>query len=158
MSFNAHYQSGYDVVIENAAFYPDLNIQDWQTDYRIDDRQPESALSHLLTNAMFSVNQDLRNWRLDQEDQEIDSLSEVVLEDMPPNMPVTLYKTAVFNRATAEYLMAYADYSVTEAKNVTKSGTERAEEKQSISEVHYRNAMAAIRTLRGDTGTRVSLR
>ena len=71
---------------------------------------------------------------------------------------VVLYFSAVYNRAKADYLSEFADYATTEAKDVSKPGTDRVEAKHEHATTFYRNSTAAVRRIQGKTDTRVSLR
>lgn len=158
MSFQARQPTTYISTLENDGFFPDLELAYWQQTFRIDDRLPEETLLDLLLQACLSVNTDLQAWQCRQVNQ-----GYLSLEAVPANQVggkshlVTLYQSAVYNRATADYLVQFADYSTTEAKDAGKSGVERVEAKQQHATTHYRNAMAAIERIKGRSDTYVRL-
>lgn len=152
MSFNAIQPPTYAAEVENDGFYPALTIPDLQRIGKLDNRLPEQTLIDYLANAMYSVNTDLLRWQCQQHQR-----GYYALHDIPGSMvsgqthQVMLYKSAAYNLATARILDDFPEYAMTE------DGASRAQDKQLLAQVYYRNSQAAVRKIMGKSDTFVRL-
>ena len=157
MSFQARQPTTYTSTLENDGFFPDLELAYWQKIFRIDDRLPEETLLDLLLQACLSVNTDLQAWQCRQVNQGYLSLEAVPANQVGGKSHLAIwYQSAVYNRATADYLVQFADYATTEVKETGKAEN-RVEAKQQHATTHYRNAIAAIERIKGRSDTYVRL-
>ena len=152
MSFNAIQPATYTALVENDGFYPELTIPDLQRIGKLDNRLPEQNLIDYLSLAMYSVNTDLLRWQCEQQ-----SRSYYALQDVPGAIVggqthlLMLYKSAVYNLATARILDDFPEYAMSE------DGTSRSKDKQLLAQVYYRNSQAAVRKIAGKSDTFVRL-
>ncbi len=152
MSFNAVQPATYTAVVENDGFYPELTIPDLQRIGKLDNRLPEQTLIDYLGLAMVSVNTDLSRWQCQQMQR-----GYYALQDVPGAMVggqthlLMLYKSAVYNLATARILDDFPEYAMTD------DGSGRAQDKQLLAQVYYRNSQAAVRKIAGKSDTFVRL-
>lgn len=157
MSFNAIQPATYTALVENDGFYPELTIPDLQRIGKLDNRLPEQTLIDYLGLAMYSVNTDLLRWQCTQQ-----SRGYYALQDVPGAMvggqthQVMLYKSAVYNLATARILDDFPEYAMT-TNGSQSDGVERAQSKQLLAQVYYRNSQAAVRKIAGKSDTFVRL-
>lgn len=96
--------------IPNIPFWPDLNISQFQADYRLPGEYRESMLEDRLKLAMIWANTQLEGWKKEQVTDGVVSLGEVPVGESPAwgSPLVLLYIRAVSCHAKALLLEDYA--------------------------------------------------
>lgn len=110
----------------NDGFFPDLSLDEFLRDYRLPgDYAAEMVKSHVAL-AMIDVNNNLEDWRLDQETAGFTTLADIPAPQIDGvSTLVRLYRRAVFCRAKAELLMQFATVTRREAgENSAKEAPE----------------------------------
>lgn len=115
MSFNATgTPEPADLIIENHAFFPELDLSDFRTAMRVDNVATEDRAHHALTAGMMETNRRLAEWMQFQQAEGKATLAEVpVSAGQPPNEKTYLYKRAVYALAKASLVERYRDYDTT---------------------------------------------
>ncbi len=158
-SFSAAVPKHYTGTIENNGFWPDLELEAFMTAYGVDTRLDEATIRNLLLNAMLTVNNDLSDWVQHQRDEhgatEIGEVQAEVLNGR--HLYIVLYEMAVYNRAKADFLHNFVEYSTTGTRGQRGQGEDRVEEKQEHADHYYASSLKAIRRIKGKRGARVKL-
>lgn len=152
MTFSATKPGTYQATVSGDDFYPPALLAEWQEKYRIDDRWSESALFDLLALSVLHVHTQLQLWQEQQKKQGYTRLEQVpgsLVGGQAHNR--VLYHSAVYNHATAEYLLQFSDYASSDA------GQTRSRAKQQNATLHYRNSSAALRMIQGKEDTFIRL-
>lgn len=140
------------VVITNAAFFPDLNLQEFRDSMRLDGTVTDERAQHALEAGMSDVNRSLAEYMKVQKDLGLDTLENVPDADWHPSgTNVRLYLRAVWCLAKASLIERYRDYDATGA------GHERSESMDLTSDDLRRDAAWAISDIRGVQRTTVEL-
>ena len=107
----------------NLAFYPAISLIDFRADYRVDDTATDQRTVVSLNRAMIRVNDELKAWRVTQED-----LGYATLDDIPSDNYGGVsalewhYLSAIYNNAKADLIESYRDF------DSTRSGHDKADE------------------------------
>lgn len=138
--------------ITNAAFFPDLKLEEFRAAMRVDAvATPERAMQALRA-AVIEANNRLSRWLTEQINQGFNSIAEVpakpgAIEDQNK----FLYLRAVWSLAKANLIERYRDY------DTTKSGQEKAELLAESVDDLRRDAAWAINDLVGAPRSTVEL-
>lgn len=109
-----------NVVIKNAVFFPDIQLLDFQTRFRVDGSQMEERQIQALTWALFEVNAVLTDdsieskgkgsWVYQMLNKGYDELKQVSGNDLGDcSEKITLYLTAVYSKAKATLIATYPE-------------------------------------------------
>ncbi len=138
--------------ISNTFFFPDLSLQEYREDMRVDGTVTPERLRKALRTAIAEVNAELFVYRENQQGAGYTSLADVPAEKIDGiSQRVTFYKQAVFSWARATLMEKYRDYDAT-AEGVKKSDALD----EAIGEV-WRNAHWAINGVQDRTHMTVEL-
>ncbi|WP_137681183.1 head completion/stabilization protein [Aurantiacibacter suaedae] len=140
-------------ILQLGPFWPDIDINHFRDVQRIGGTLiPDNRLIDALSGAVLTVDGDLAAWRAGQED-----LGRTRLTDVPAAMIgdetrlVKLWRRAVYAHATADLRETHGDLTA------TGSGQSRGELLDMSAEDHRRNAVHAIRDIKGVGRTAVEL-
>jgi hypothetical protein len=140
------------VIITNAAFFPDLNLQELRDSMRLDGTVTDERAQHALEAGMFDANRSLADYMKSQKDLGFDSLENVPDADWQPSgTNVRLYLRAVWCLAKANLIERYRDY------DSTGKGEARAEAMDLTGDDLRRDAAWALSDIRGANRTTVEL-
>lgn len=135
-------------------FWPDIDVNDFREVMRVGG--PEITHERLVTalhGGLASLMAETRVWKAAKIAAGYTTLAAVPSDDEIDGEPlnVILYRRAVYGYAAADLLENYRDTTATGA------GLGRIEERQPTAGDHKRNAIHAIRDLKGQKRTRVGL-
>lgn len=140
------------VIITNADFFPDLNLQEFRDSMRLDGTVTDERAQHALEAGMFDANRSLADYMKSQKDLGFDSLENVPDADWQPSgTNVRLYLRAVWCLAKANLIERYRDY------DSTGKGEARAEAMDLTGDDLRRDAAWALSDIRGANRTTVEL-
>lgn len=136
-----------DKTVENALFWPDLNLSQFQSIYRLPAEYREVLMEERVKLAMVWANKQLAAWRVEKETAGVFSLDEVIVDDndfLGDDHPLELlYLRAVSCHAKAILL---ADYPTMMRKSDAQSD---AKESEDTADQWHRMAMDALNDLQG---------
>ncbi|MDR3300890.1 MAG: head completion/stabilization protein [Candidatus Accumulibacter sp.] len=128
-------------------FWPAINPGDCRALMQLDGTVSNPRLIHALTEAVVSVNHDLKAWRLQQTAATLEDVDD---DEGQERLPF-LYRRAVYETAAADLMERYLRFDATgDAQN-------RAEQQEPAIEDHRRNAFWAIRDLKGEARSTIEL-
>ncbi|MDR1853484.1 MAG: head completion/stabilization protein [Azoarcus sp.] len=139
--------------INSHPFWPAIEPDECRQLMDLDGNVTNARLVFVLTEAIVSVNADLKCWRKQLEQAGVPSLDAIVDEEAPvaPSRLVYLYQRAVCERAHAELIERYLRY------DATGEGTATADELQATADNHRRNSFYAVRDLKGEPRSTMEL-
>lgn len=136
-----------DVVIKNNAFFPDINLGEFQEEYRIDSHNREKTIREHTLLAIVEVNRVLKPKVSEWLKLEYDSLQDVPSGELDGEHElVLLYKTAVFCSARAKLMSVYP--SMNRRDRQAKDSEESEESIESFQD----KSDQAIQLILGDSG------
>lgn len=123
-----------DRTLVNDAFYPDVELQQFQVLYRVPAEYTEELIEHQLSLAISRVNDSLAFWRSDQQAAGHNTLAEVPSQQINGSSAlVQLYLRAVYCECKSEILQ---EFSTVErkpvAENLAKTGEETSDRYRAI--------------------------
>jgi len=130
MSFSAMPRSDVPTeTLENSAFWPDLELTEFMTRYRIPSDHHVDLVREQLCLAMAEINRQLSSWQAEREAEGYASLATVPADEIDGGSAlVRLYKRAVHCYAKGQLLTDFASVvRRQEAENLGKEAPERAE-------------------------------
>jgi len=134
-------------------FWPDIDINDFRNAMRIGGTAiPDDRVSDALLGAVISVDRDLSLWRASREadgNATLVSVSDVQIGG--ENRLALIFRRAVYAYAAADLLETHRDVTA------TGTGQSRAPEMDMRADDHRRNAVHAIRDIKGLGRTTVEL-
>lgn len=140
------------VIITNAAFFPDLNLQEFRDSMRLDGTVTDERAKHALEAGMFDANRSLSEYMTAQQGLGFDTLEDVPDVDWQPlGTNVRLYLRAVWCLAKASLIERYRDYDATGA------GHDQADAMDITGDDLRRDAAWALSDIRGANRTTVEL-
>ncbi len=131
--------------VEAGPFWPDIDLNTARDIVRIGSSTiPDARLIAAVEGAIISVDNDLADWRAVQEDAGFTTLAGVSDRQIngKPRLAV-LWQRAVLATATADLMETHRDVTA------TKEGAARAEEILPTADDHRRNAVQAVRDIKG---------
>ncbi len=141
-----------DPVLENVAFWPDIEVSAFRDVERMREEVPTPRLVHALSAAMADINRQLADWMQHRVDAG---------HTTHRALPITawqrathyadLYRRAVYALAHADLLERYVDYSA------TNTGDERAQAKEAAVDDYRRASRWAVSEIEGRTHSTVEL-
>jgi hypothetical protein len=138
--------------LANASFYPDIDLQDLRDAMRLDGTVTPARLRHAAVEATASVNDELRAWRLTQQNAGHARLADVPAEKIDDDtVLVARYLRAVYCLTKANLTERYRDF------DATHDGHARAAELESPIDDLRRDARWAITDILGTRRTSVEL-
>ena len=140
--------------IQNSPFWPDLNLSQFQANYRLPVEYRESMLEDRLKLAMVWANNQLFGWKAEQEAAGVASLGEKQVADAPVwgSPLVLLYIRAVSCHAKALLL---EDYATVMRKSDAVSD---AKESEDTTDKWHRMAVDALNDLQSKPRIHAELR
>jgi len=141
-----------DSTIDNIPFFPVIKIKEVREAQRLDGTVTTERLKKAIISAIIEVNNDLTQWRWQQQEQGIHSLEELT-EDIidGESKYIHLYKQAVYCWANALINDRYLNYDAT-----AKAVKQVEPEQQSAGDL-YRDARYAIRDILGKSHSTMEL-
>lgn len=141
-----------DSTINNIPFFPAIKIKEVREAQRLDGTVTTERLKKAIISAIIEVNNDLTQWRRQQQEQGIHSLEELT-EDIidGESKYIHLYKQAVYCWANALINDRYLNYDAT-----AKAVKQVEPEQQSAGDL-YRDARYAIRDILGKSHSTMEL-
>ncbi|GHU34884.1 phage capsid completion protein [Betaproteobacteria bacterium] len=149
MSFIAPAPTTPEADLPHHPFWPAISPADFRAVMNVDGTVTTPRLVFALTEAVVTINNDLKAWREAAQGSGATTLAEVDPGD-PVRLPF-LYRRAVFERAKADLMERMIGYSA------TADGQKRAEAQEPAIDDHYRNALWAVRDMLGECRTTVEL-
>ncbi len=132
------------LVIANHPFFPDINTQHLRNTQRLDSTISNDRLRESLLIALASVNADLHEWRLEQENNGVSYIAETTTEQLDgESVNLLLYRRAVYSLTHASLLERYRNF------DTTLHGSKLAEQKESTADDLARDARFAVRDILG---------
>lgn len=140
-------------VITTGAFWPEIDVTDFRKVMRTGGGSvPDERVIPALKRAIIDVGRDLVSWRGAQITAGHATLADVPGEEVDGECEyVILWREAVYGYAMAALIETSRDITA------TNEGARRAEESMPTSDDHRRNALRAIRSIKGRTGLDVDL-
>jgi hypothetical protein len=139
-------------IISNSQFWPDIDISVLRSAIRLDGTVTEPRLIHAVINAIAWVNQDLADWRKEQQAIGITSLANVEAEQINhESILIQHYLRAVYAMTKANLIEHYRDF------DSTGDGHKAADKLELSADDLYRDARFAIRDIIGQSHTTVEL-
>lgn len=133
-----------DEVIENHAFFPNIALSEIRNAMRIDGTVTNERLKHSAIEAIQTVNQDLKTYRLQAQQHEQTTLAESDDEAIHgESRLVYLYKRAVFCLTAANLYERYRSY------DSTRDGSNKADELSDTAGDLKRDYHFAVRDILG---------
>ena len=133
------------LVISNHPFFPDIDTQHLRATQRLDSTITNERLREALLIALASVNDDLREWRLEQENRGTTYIAETTTERLDgESVNQHRYRRAVYSLTHANLLEHYRNF------DATTHGSKLAEQKESIADDLARDAPFALRDILGN--------
>lgn len=140
------------VIITNADFFPDLNLQEFRDSMRLDGTVTDERAQHALEAGMFDANRSLSEYMTAQQGLGFETLEDVPDADWQPlGTNVRLYLRAVWCLAKASLIERYRDYDATGA------GHDQADAMDITGDDLRRDAAWALSDIRGANRTTVEL-
>lgn len=140
------------ITITNAAFFPDLKLQEFRDSMRLDGTVTDERAQHALEAAMFDTNRSLAEYMKAQKELGFDNLENVPDADWQPSgTNVRLYLRAVWCLAKANLIERYRDY------DATGNGHDQADAMDITGDDLRRDAAWALSDIRGANRTTVEL-
>ncbi|CAK7056382.1 MAG: hypothetical protein CITR_02433 [Citrobacter freundii] len=132
------------LVISNNSFFPDIDTQHLRTAQRLDSTITNERLREALLIALASVNEDLREWRLERENRGIARIADTTAERLDgESVNLHRYRRAVYSLTHANLLERYRNF------DATAHGSKLAEQKESTADDLTRDARFAVRDILG---------
>lgn len=132
------------LVISNNPFFPDIDTQHLRAAQRLDSTITNERLREALLIALASVNEDLREWRLEKENRGIDHIADTATERLDgESVNLHRYCRAVYSLTHANLLERYRNF------DTTAHGSRLAEQKESTADDLTRDARFAVRDILG---------
>lgn len=152
MSFIATAGNSAGKVITNNSFFPDVSLDKCRELTRLDGTVTDGRLEHALINAIAQTNQDLYEWRIEQQSNGIAKLEDIP-SDTINNKSILLhhYERAVFCFSRANLIERYADY------DTTAKGDKKTDSLQDTIADLRRDGRYAVRDLLGVNHVTVDL-
>lgn len=141
-----------NTTITNAAFFPDVSLEDFRTAMKVDAVATQERALHALRAAVIEVNNRLSKWLTEQI-----NLGYLKIDDIPKQpaeiegQTKFLYLRAVWSLAKANLIERYRDY------DTTKSGQEKTEALTESADDYRRDCAWAINDLIGTPRATVEL-
>jgi len=132
-------------IIENAPFWPDLNLSKFQAVYRLPAEYRQELLEERLKLGMVWANRELASWRKAKQDSGASSLKEVPVDenDCPASdHPLVLFYTRAVSCHAKALLLA--DYATMMRKSDAQSDSKESED---IADQWHRFAADALNDL-----------
>lgn len=140
------------VIIANAPFFPDIDLDAFRETMRVDNTVSDERAVHALETAMSDVNGQLSTWMQNQVDAGAASIHDVQQPAWQPDgYHVRLYLRAVFSLAKANLIERYRDY------DTTGTGHDKADALAPADDDYRRDAAWAIADMRGEQRTTIEL-
>jgi hypothetical protein len=130
---------GDDYVITNAAFWPDISLNDFKAGMRVVDKNAEPLLL-ALQGAMWAVNKELSAWRDEQVLLGYTTLDLVPVDSL---QYVSAYQLAVYHGAKGALLDRYRDV------DTTNTGHDKASDLELNAVEHHRQSRRFTRMIQG---------
>ncbi|ACR70272.1 phage head protein [Edwardsiella ictaluri] len=132
------------LIISNPPFFPDIDTQHLRAAQRLDGTITNERLREALLIALASVNDDLREWRLEQEQRGVTCIQETTSEQLDgESVNLHRYRRAVYSLTHANLLERYRNF------DATAHGSKLAEQKESTADDLARDARFAVRDILG---------
>lgn len=132
------------LTISNHPFFPDIDTQHLCNMQRLDATITNERLREALLIALTSVNDDLREWRLEQESRGVTRIMETTAERLDgESVNLHRYHRAVYSLTHANLLKRYRNF------DTTVHGGKLAEQKESTADELARDARFAVRDILG---------
>lgn len=134
-------------------FWPDIDVNAFRDSQRIGGTLiADARVQDALMSAVITVDGDLADWRTTQETAGSASLADVGSPEIGgESRLVRLWRRAVYSYATADLRETHGDVTA------TGTGQSRAGELDMSAEDHRRNALHAVRDIKGTGRTAVEL-
>jgi len=133
-----------DLVIQNHPFFPGISTQKIRDAQRLDATVTNERLREALLIALASINDDLREWRLEQQGKGISHIAQTTAERLDgESINLHRYRRAVYSLTHANLLERYRNF------DTTAHGNRLAEQKESTADDLARDARFAVRDILG---------
>ncbi len=141
------------IKVECGPFWPDVDVNHFRDSQRIGGTLlPDGRIISAITEAVIKVDDDLTDWRAAQEAAGHASLSAVPSPEIgAATRLMQLWRRAVYGHATADLVETHRDITATGA------GQSAGNELDQRAEDHRRNAIHAIRAIKGAGRSTVEL-
>ncbi len=131
-------------VLKNAAFWPDVDLEDLRTSVRLTDNLPLARLRHLALEAMARVNDELRRWQEEKQADGYLSLDQIPCDCLAGEpVLVSRYRRAVYCTTRALIVESYRDI------DTTREGEKHAEALALQADALWRDSQWALRDVQG---------
>lgn len=139
--------------IAAGAFWPDIDINAFRDAMRIGDQAiPHARVEEALLGGIVQADDNLVTWRAQREAEGAAKLADVEAPQIGGvSRLALLWRRAVYGFAAADLIETHRDVSATAA------GAARAEQQATTPDDHRRNAIHAIRAMKGERRTSVAL-
>lgn len=154
-------QQGIEIPRSGGGFYPELYTDEFKERFKVKSNITPQEIAKLISDATQHVNESLYSWAVKQIELGVNALEDVPFnpllaqeddEGNPISPKIKNYQAAVYSHAFALLLENEFNYDLT--RHAGKDRTEKM--RPQISEA-YRNSLAAIRALKDEEKTRVSV-
>lgn len=145
-------QQTHSTTIANAAFFPNLTLEEFRTAMKVDAIATTERAAHALRAAVIEVNNRLSKWLTDQVNLGYSKIDEVPRKpEEIEGQKTFLYLRAVWSLAKANLIERYRDY------DTTKSGQDKADALSESADDYRRDSAWAINDLIGAPRSTVEL-
>lgn len=132
-------------VVKSGAFWPEITLRDLRTSMRINGKVTTDRLMHATTEAVLHTNDQLKEYRFDQEKQGHASLEDVPAELINDVSPLVYrYRRAVYSITKVSLTERYRDI------DTTRDGEKHAEALSTQIDMLWRDARWSIRDILGE--------
>lgn len=132
------------LIIRNHPFFPDIDTQHLRNTQRLDGTISNERLRESVLIALASINDDLREWRQEQEINGVGFIGETAAEWLDgESVNLHRYRRAVYSLTHANLLERYRNF------DTTVHGSTLAEQKESTADDLARDARFAVRDILG---------
>jgi hypothetical protein len=124
VAFSGKTNAVFSVIISNSAFWPDIDLAEFQRDYRLPHEYLEPSVIEHTVLAISAINKQLAVQMAIWMGEGALTLNDVDQEEIGgERILIAHYKSAVMNRAKAEMLLHFATVlRKSEAENIAKGG------------------------------------